>query len=364
VDLYEKSLVDRISHKDLISILSCQDEVKLDSIFKNAYQVKSHFVGRKVFLRGLVECSNICALDCYYCGIRKSIKSVPRYRMSSKEVVQGAVESWKNNYGSVVIQGGEISSPEFSDYIENILKEIRQVTGGELGITLSLGEQSEETYARWREAGAHRYLLRIESSNPELFASLHPPKQQFDTRLEALALLKKTGYQVGTGVLIGVPGQTVEDLAGDLEFFREIDVDMIGMGPFIPHALTPMKDAIPDFEQRKEEQLLLGVKMIAAARLLLRDVNIASTTALETLSSDGRNRGLLAGANVVMPNVTDPGYKVSYTLYDGKPGTGQTSDEGRINLEKSIASIGESIGYGEWGDSRHYFNRISAADNC
>ena len=222
----------------------------------------------------------------------------------------------------------------------------------DLGVTLSLGEQSESTYARWREAGATRYLLRIETSNPRLYAAIHPADCSWERRVECLRALRRTGYQVGTGVMCALPGQTVADLARDIVFYAEIDADMIGMGPYIPHPDTPLAAKAP--RMADEERLLLGLKMIAVTRLYLHDVNIAASTALQALAHDGRERGILAGANVIMPNVTDTKWRKAYTLYDGKPCLNESANACQSCLERRVASIGEHLLFGQLGDSRHF----------
>ena len=340
---------------DLKAILQLEGEDDLQRLFNLAYEVKTRHVGRKVYLRGLIEVSNICAKDCYYCGIRKSNRNTRRFRLSLEEILNEARWSFEHNYGSIVMQSGEIQSPEYADFIEQAISGIKELSGGKLGLTLSLGEQSEETYRRWFDAGAHRYLLRIETATPELYATLHPADHSFTERLECLNTLRRIGYQIGTGVMIGLPGQTVDHLVNDLLFFRDMDIDMIGMGPYIIHKETPLADRMPEFAP--EKQVALGLKMIAAARIFLRDVNIASTTALQALHPRGRELGLLAGANVIMPNVTDTQYRPSYQLYQNKPAINENSEQSRLALEKSIANIGETIAYGEWGDPRHFFAR-------
>lgn len=357
-NLFEKSCSDRLKFDDLVYILGLEAGDELDKVFEAAYKVKLQNVGNKVYLRGIIEFSNICASDCYYCGIRKSSKNVKRYNMSESEILAQAMEAMALGYGSIVIQGGEVASEDFTSKIENVIKQIKKESGDKLGITLSLGIQDYDTYKRWFDAGAHRYLLRIETTNKELFKSLHPESQSFEARIDGLGNLARAGYQVGTGVMIGLPGQTIEDLANDILFFKKLDVDMIGMGPFIPHDATPMADSIANFEEKKEEQLLLGLKMIAATRLYLKDVNIASTTALQALSTSGRERGLLAGANIIMPNVTELKYRDGYKLYNDKPNLNENISQSRLKLEKEIENIGESIGYNLWGDSPHFAKRV------
>lgn len=331
----------------------------LRQLYDAAYRVKLRYVGNKVRLRGLIEISNYCTKDCLYCGIRKSNGSMHRFRMTLEEICSAARLAMEFDYGSVVLQGGERSDDENTAFVERAVREIRLLSDGKLGITLSLGEQPSEVYRRWFDAGAHRYLLRIESSTRRIYEAIHPADHSFDARCQALRDLRAAGYQVGTGVMSCLPGQGALDLANDIAFFREMDVDMIGMGPYIPHADTPLGKRAPLMTM--QERLETGLKMVAVTRLVLRDVNIASTTALQALAPDGRERGLLAGANVIMPNIGDLTYRKDYLLYEGKPGTDENADTSRIKLEQAISAIGESIGYGEWGDSPHFAARNTPA---
>jgi biotin synthase len=346
-----------LGREDLKTILSIKDADDLTALFDKAYEVKQKFVGKKAFYRGIIEFSNICSKNCYYCGIRRSNENVDRYMMKEEEILEGAKWAYENNYGSIVLQSGERQDNFFIEFIEYVLRKIKEISDGKLGITISLGEQSREVYKRWFDAGAHRYLLRIETSNPELYRQLHPDDHDFERRRSCLDMLRDVGYQVGTGVMIGLPGQTIDDLINDLFFFRDNDIDMIGMGPYIVHKDTPVAESIDDFEALKSEQYLLGLKMIAAARLLLEDVNIASTTALQALNPSGREMGLRAGANIIMPNVTDVKYREAYQLYENKPCIDEDSELCLGCLEKRIFDIDEEIGYGEWGDSPHFSKR-------
>lgn len=229
------------------------------------------------------------------------------------------------------------------------------------GITLCLGEQTEEVYRRWRNAGAHRYLLRIESSDPQLYARLHPTDHSFARRVECLRILKNLGYQTGSGVMIGLPSQTIGQLARDIAFFHEMDLDMIGMEPYIPHRDTPLGKGIectPEFAVR---QLNLGLRMIAVTRLYLHDVNLAATTALQALDSRGREQGLLADANVMIPNVTDTEYRKKYRLYENKPCLNENSAKCRNCLNLRVLSIGETINWGQRGDSPHVLQKQEKA---
>ncbi len=345
----------QLSPADLAVLLGIERDEDLQALFQAAYRVKLGTVGNKVYFRGIVEFSNICRKDCYYCGIRRSNQAVERFQMTHAEIVNAAIWAYENDYGSLVLQSGERNDANFADFIADILTEVKVRTNGKLGITLSLGEQTEEVYRRWFACGAHRYLLRMETTNPRLYAQLHPADHSWVERRACLDRLRQAGYQVGTGVMIGLPGQTLDDLVHDLVFFKEQDIDMIGMGPYIVHQDTPMAQQVTDFDA--DRQLMLGLKMVAVARLYLRDVNIAATTALQALRHNGRELGLQAGANIIMPNVTDTKYREAYQLYSNKPCTNENSSMCRGCLQGRVQGIGESIGFGEWGDSPHFLRR-------
>ena len=332
-------------------------ESDLEGLLERAYAVKTSLFGRRVALRGLVEFSNICGKNCLYCGIRRDNADVVRYRMTEDEIVDAAAWAADNGYGSVVLQSGEMQSEENAAFVERVLGRIHDRFGDSFGITLSLGEQTRETYLRWRNAGAHRYLLRIETSNPELYARLHPSDHSWIARRDCLHVLRDLGYVVGTGVMIGLPGQTTEDLANDIGFFKDENIDMIGMGPFIPTPGTPLgsADGVVDASHRFE----LSLRMIAATRICLGNVNIAAATALQAIDPEGREKGIRAGANVVMPNVTPRKYREGYVLYPGKPCTGENSEECRGCLARRIASIGEEIAWGERADPPHFKERVA-----
>jgi len=352
----------RPDKQEIIEMLSLTDKSQIEALYKKAYEVKKQYVGTKVYFRGIVELSNVCSKNCYYCGIRSGNTRVGRYTICKEEVLAEAKWCHEQRYGSIVLQAGERESKAWTDFITELILGIKEISGGKLGITLSMGEQTEDVYRQWWEAGAHRYLLRIETSDPDLYTTLHPSNHSYTRRLECIRTLKKLGYQTGTGVMIGLPGQTAEHLAGDILFFYDEDIDMLGMGPFIPHHDTPLGYLIGTYDP--EQALTGGLKMIAACRIALRDVNIASTTALQALMPTGRELGLLAGANIIMPNITDTSYRDGYQLYEGKPGLDENACSSRDNLEQSILSIGESIGYDEWGDSRHYKGKSqSPTDN-
>lgn len=344
-----------LSREDLITLLQAEGTDKLE-LFSKANEIKIRETDNYVYFRGLVELSNICSKDCYYCGIRKSNKEVNRYNLSDEEVISAARFCDKNNFGSIVLQSGEISSPYFADRIENLIHEIKRISDNRLGITLSLGEQSEEVYKRWFNAGAHRYLLRIETSNEDLYKRLHPVDHSYITRLNCLKSLQKTGYQTGTGVMIGLPFQTVSDLADDILFMKEMDIDMIGMGPYIEHKCTPL------YQYRHElwsidERFDMSLKMIAVLRIFMKDINIAAATALQAIDPIGREKGIKAGANIIMPNITPGMYRNDYSLYENKPCVNEEPEECLGCLDARISLTDSEIAYGEWGDSRHFRKR-------
>ncbi|MFP4458879.1 MAG: [FeFe] hydrogenase H-cluster radical SAM maturase HydE [Candidatus Zixiibacteriota bacterium] len=347
-----------LSHNDLKYLLNIEVGDELLRMYNEAYRIKVETSGKMVYFRGIIEFSNICDKNCFYCGIRHDNKNIVRYMMTLDEILEAAKWVHEVGYGSIVLQSGERRDEKFVSFVEDAVRGIKDISDGKLGITLSFGEQSKKTYQRWYNAGAHRYLIRIETSNPKLYARLHPNDHDFGYRFECLEYLREVGYQVGTGVMIGLPGQTIDDLADDILFFRDNDIDMIGMGPYIPHKDTPMADSLEgDFKYIRERQLDLALKMIGATRICLKDVNIAATTALQALDDIGRELGIRAGANIIMPNVTDTKYRRGYQLYENKPCLDENSSMCQDCLEGRIAKLGETIGYNKWGDSPHYFKR-------
>ena len=336
-------------------LLSLERPADLAALFDAAYDVKVRICGRTVAMRGIVEAGNVCAKDCFYCGIRRSNAKLDRYALSEDDIVRLAGVCARHGYASLVLQSGEIESEAHTRFIENVLRRIAPL---DLGVTLSLGEQTEDVYRRWKEAGAARYLLRVETASPRLYSRLHPADHSWTRRVECLRTLRRCGFQVGTGVMCGLPGQTATDLARDIGFFAEMDVDMIGMGPFIPHPDTPLAGEPLDAASR----LALGLKMIAVTRLHLHDVNIAAATALQALAPDGREQGVRAGANVIMPNVTDTHYRRLYQLYAHKPCLDENALLCRGCLERRLKGIGETVAYGRRGDSLHFARRQKKGD--
>lgn len=352
-----------LEFSDLVYLLGLTAPAERKQLYDAAYAVKAANVGKVAYYRGLLEFSNQCMKNCLYCGIRRDNTEVKRFATSREDILAMARWAYDHGYGSLTLQSGERQDADFIAQVEKLIREIKAIGNGALGLTLCVGEQTEETYRRWFAAGAHRYLLRIESSNPVLYATLHPQdgKHVWSMRKQCLETLKCIGYQVGTGVMIGLPGQTLEDLAKDILFYRDMDIDMIGMGPYVVHHHTPMGQAViasgGDTDLAKQHRLILGLNMIAVTRLVLKDVNIASTTALQALHPLGRELGLLAGANILMPIVTLPQYRGEYLLYDNKPCVEDDTDQCRNCLAGRVASVGEKVGFGKWGDSPHFFQK-------
>ena len=335
-----------------IKVLLATEGPEKERLLRRGLEVKLQHLDNYVHLRGLIEFGNVCEKNCLYCGLRSGNTRVERYCLSDEEVLSCARLAHELGYGSVALQSGERSDPEFIDRIERLVREIKQIDGGSLGITLSLGEQQEETYRRWFEAGAHRYLLRIESSNEELYYKIHPRNglHDFHRRVECLEILKRTGYQTGTGVMVGLPFQTPDHLAADLLFFKRMDVAMVGLGPYIPHPDTPLykfKGLIPSASERMD----MTLKMIAILRILMPEINMVAATANQTVDPQGREKAISAGANVIMPNLTPGEYRESYFIYPDKACVHDTPDQCQSCLDIRLAAIGHKILYNAWGDS-------------
>ena len=371
-----------------------------------AYSLKLQHRGPQVYLRGLIEISNRCRKNCLYCGIRAGNAQVCRYEMTDEQVLREAQFALDAGYGSVAIQGGERSDSEFIEKITRLVWQIRHLQKGgnpesvmqlvsekastlplnNLGITLSLGEQPQEVYREWKKAGATRYLLRIETSNKELYGKIHPgfaltgnnakdaANHSMLRRLQALSDLKSENYLLGSGVMIGLPFQTYEHLQEDLQFLQNLGVDMVGMGPYIPHYDTPLGQIVShwrtgaplpdnlkelasqprgDFWNMSNSELLeVSLQMVARLRILLPDINIAATTALQVLDPMGREQALLHGANVIMPNMTETQLRGNYSLYQGKQGVEDDAVSTRDKLLENLSGLGISVGWDERGDRR------------
>jgi biotin synthase len=359
-DLLKK---DVFSKEEIVRLLQTDGEER-SLLYSKSAEVKQKYIGNKVWFRGLIEFSNVCGKDCLYCGIRKGNKNLTRYNLSDDEILAAAKFAFDNNYGSLALQSGEIESPAFTKRVIKLLNNIKELSGGKLGITLSVGEQKPEVYKAWFDAGAHRYLLRVESTSRELYSKIHPDneKHNFQRRLDCLKSLQDIGYQTGTGVMIGLPFQTSEDLAGDLLFMQEFDVDMCGMGPYIEHADTPLI-AFADKLLPLNERFDLTLKMIAVLRIMMKDINIVAATALQAIDPIGREKAVKIGANILMPNITPGKYRDSYKLYDNKPCTNDSAEDCQSCLEARVSLADAEVVYGEWGDSVHFTKRLSKKSN-
>ena len=348
--------------QEIINWLKCEDDAELEELWRMSDTIRQNHVGNAVHLRGLLEISNICARNCHYCGIRAGNDELGRYRMPGDEIMECVREAVDYNYGTVVMQAGE----DFGitrEWMTTLIRRIKKET--KLAVTLSLGERSDDDLFAWKEAGADRYLLRFETSNRTLYERIHPPLPGIESdRLALLRRLRGIGYEIGSGVMIGIPGQTWEDLANDIETFRSLDLDMIGVGPYIAHGGTPLGiDDValmaPESEQVPNTEEMT-YKVIALARVVCPSANIPSTTALATLNTaTGRELGLSRGANIVMPNLTPKKYRAMYEIYPAKACIDETAADCRACMQRRILSIGREVGTGR-GDSPNRGKRKAA----
>ena len=289
-----------LSKAEIIQLLTIDDATM---IFESADEVRKKYVGDEVHLRALIEFSNICRCNCLYCGIRCENKSANRYRLTKEQIVSSAKSAIDLGYKTIVLQSGE-DAFYTAEMLADIIKEIKQ---NDVAVTLSIGERSFDEYKLLKEAGADRFLLRIETTDEKLYKKMHP-NMSFENRKRCLFDLKKLGYETGTGCIVGLPNQTVESLADDILFFKELDADMIGIGPLIVHNQTPLKDT-------NNGSFDLSLRVMAITRLLLPDINIPATTAMETIIENGRFIALQSGANVIMPNFTEQEFRENYDIY-------------------------------------------------
>ncbi len=350
-------------HRDEILAWLCEgDLARLADLWQLADRTRQHYVGGEVHLRGLVEISNHCVRWCGYCGLRAGNHSLHRYRMTDGEILACTREAVELGYGTVVLQAGE--DPELTrDRIAGMVSRIKAETP--LAVTLSLGEREDGDLAAWREAGADRYLLRFETSNRALYEQLHPPRTGYrpTDRTAILGALRRLGYEIGSGVMIGLPGQIYDDLADDLMCFGRLGLDMIGVGPYLRHPQTPLADRHRWPPASNVEQVpaseLMTYKVMALARLVCPRANIPATTALATLNPrEGHELGLVRGANVVMPNLTPPRYRALYEIYPGRAGEAETGEACCRGLDQRLRAIGRRPGRGR-GDSSNYQMRRS-----
>lgn len=335
----------------IVGWLRENDPSRLESLWKQADTARREHVGDPVHLRGLVEVSNHCVRRCTYCGLAADRKGLTRYRMSEEEILGCAREAVSLGYGTVVLQSGEDYGLT-RKFVAEVVHRIKAETP--LAVTLSLGERSDDDLLAWKGAGADRYLLRFETSDPHLYVRIHPSlPERVSDRIAMLQRLRAFGYEIGSGVMVGIPGQTHEILARDILLFRELDLDMIGVGPYLPHPDTPLASA-PDAESdqvARTEQMVY--KTVALTRLACPEANIPSTTALATLNKEaGRELGLMRGANIVMPNLTPTRYRALYEIYPNKVCITESASACGACLRSRIQGIGRTVGAGQGGRRR------------
>jgi biotin synthase len=340
MDTKLKSLLGKLNREHSLELEEYQllieninpDLMKLAAEYAVKYQ--KEYYGNKVFIRGLVEFTNYCKNDCFYCGIRRDNRECERYRLRMDDIISCADEGYKLGFRTVVLQGGEDLAFKDQD-ICNIIKGIK-AAHPDMVVTLSIGERDHDSYQAYFDAGADRYLLRHETANPELYARLHPGEMSFLHRMNCLQDLKNIGYQVGAGFMVQSPGQTARDLAMDLKFIEEFKPDMCGIGPFISHKDTP-------FAKEKSGTLEMTLFLLSLLRIIYPQMLIPATTALGTIDPRGREKGILAGANVVMPNLSPTSVRKMYTLYDNKICTGEEAAECINCLKGRVSSVGYEI---------------------
>ena len=337
--LYETQNLDRDEFVRLINC-SSKDQELLRSL---AEKTRIENYGHDIYIRGLIEFSNYCIRDCYYCGIRRSNRECERYRLSRDDIMKCCAEGYELGFRTFVLQGGE--DPYFTDErMSGIISEIKSKYP-DCALTLSIGERSRESYQRFFDLGADRYLLRHETADTAHYRKLHPPEQTLENRMRCLRDLKAIGYQVGCGFMVGSPYQTDENIADDLLFMKKLNPQMIGIGPFIHHNRTPFAD-------KPDGTLEMTLKLLSIIRLMLPKVLLPATTALATIDPRGREKGILAGANVVMPNLSPLSVRKKYKLYDNKVCTGEESAQCVACLKSRIESIGCRI-VTDRGDSKN-----------
>lgn len=341
---------------ELIAWLRETDGARLALLWQQADRVRQQSVGAAVHLRGLIEFSNHCVRQCAYCGLRAANRELVRYRMTADEILACAHQAVDYAYGTVVLQAGEDPGAG-TEWVADLVRRIKRETP--LAVTLSLGERAPEELAAWRAAGADRYLLRFETSNRQLYEQLHPPRPgRHSDRIALLRRLRQLGYEVGSGMMIGLPGQTYDDLARDLALCAELDLDMVGVGPYLVHPATPLADPARHPPAATGEQVpndeQMTYKVLALLRLVCPRANIPATTALATLNrARGRELGLQRGANIIMPNLTPLKYRALYEIYPDKACVGETAEACRTCLDDRIHALGRQVGSGP-GTSPNY----------
>lgn len=323
-----------LSKQEYISLINCNDKESIEYLRQKAEKQRQDIFGRDIYMRGLIEFTNYCKNDCLYCGIRRSNKKAQRYRLTKEEILDCCKNGYDLGFRTFVLQGGE-DAYYTDDIIVETVREIKSQFP-DCAVTLSIGEKPKESYKRYFDAGADRYLLRHETASAEHYSLLHPKDLSPENRMECLKNLKEIGFQTGCGFMVGSPFQTVENLAEDLIYIEKFKPHMVGIGPFIPHKDTP-------FRNEKSGTLEMTLKLLAIIRLILPKVMLPSTTALGTINPKGREMGILWGANVVMPNLSPTTVRKKYMLYDNKICTGDEAAECRFCMQKRMESIGYKV---------------------
>jgi biotin synthase len=323
-----------LTDEELNALITSEDSEAAGLLKQYADETRRKYYGTKVFLRGLIEISSYCRNDCLYCGIRRSNKDADRYRLTKEQILACCENGYSLGFRTFVMQGGE-DAYFTDDVMVDIISDIRRKYP-DCAITLSLGERSRESYRRMKEAGADRYLLRHEAASEELYSKLHPSELSLENRKNCLFTLRELGYQVGAGFMVGAPYQTVSDIICDLRFLQELQPQMIGIGPFIPHHST-------QFADEKGGSLSLTLRLLGIIRLMFPTVLLPATTALGTIAPNGRELGLMTGCNVVMPNLSPVMVRKKYDLYDNKICTGEEAAECRGCLQRRIESAGYTV---------------------
>ena len=324
-----------LTHGEYVKLINCyEDENIRETILVRARQLRGMHYGNKVYIRGLIEFTNYCRNGCFYCGINSSCKTAKRYRLSKTEILECCMRGYDLGFRTFVLQGGE-DAYFTDDILVDIISEIKEKYP-DCAVTLSIGERSYESYKRLRAAGADRYLLRHETANGEHYKMLHPDSMSLENRKQCLFDLKKLGFLVGAGFMVGTPGQTFEHLADDLVFLKELEPQMIGVGPFIPHHDTV-------FANESAGSVALTLYLLSILRIMFPRVLLPATTALGTAALDGTKRGILAGANVIMPNLSPLSHRKDYDLYDNKIIIGGEAAECVDELRKSMEKIGYEV---------------------
>ena len=335
-----KDLIDKLNREkhlekqEWVFLIERRDEETEEYLFALAREIQKRQFGNKIYTRGLIELTNYCKNNCFYCGIRRDNPDVERYRLTEEQILSCCREGHELGFRTFVLQGGE-DGYYTDEHMERIVSGIRREYP-DCAITLSLGERSKESYRRLFKAGAERYLLRHETADSRHYRYLHPPELSCEARKQCLRNLKEIGYQTGTGFMVGSPGQTSECLAEDMRFIRELNPHMVGIGPFVPHHGTP-------FAQEAGGTVELTLYLLGLLRVMMPNVLLPATTALGTIDPRGREKGILAGANVVMPNLSPVGVRKKYELYDNKICTGDEAAECRTCLSRRMKSIGYEL---------------------